>query len=86
MMTSFSFFAVHYFFKEHNTFSDISDRCFKAAFTQFWRKIDINIKYFKKSAAHLQIFHGTQFGKHCFTVLAERLARAIVEQVLEYKS
>ena len=45
--------------KDNDLFLEI-DHYFMAAFPQFWLK---TIK-FKKPAAHLQIFRGTDFGKH----------------------
>ena len=40
----------------------VIDHNFMAAFTQFWQKTKLGI--LKKHAAHLQIFHDTQFEKH----------------------
>ena len=59
------FFRRSPLFGQHNTISDVIDHYFMAAFTQFWLKTCINMKYFKKPTVHLQIFHDTQFGKHC---------------------
>ena len=46
------FLGIHHFFGQHNTISNVSDRYFMTAFTQFWLKTCINIKSFKKPTAH----------------------------------
>ena len=43
------FFGGHHFYGQHNTISDVIDRYFMAAFTQFWLKTYMNVKYFKKT-------------------------------------
>ena len=50
VMTFFVFFGDPHLFGQHDTTSDVIDYCFMAAFTTFWLKTCVNIKYLKKIA------------------------------------
>ena len=53
------FFGDPHFFAQHDTTSDVIDYCFMVAFTMFWLKTCINIKYLKTN-------RGAQFRKHWY--------------------
>ena len=46
------FFGDHHFFGQHYMISDVIDHYFMVAFTQFWLKTCMNIKYLKHNLRH----------------------------------